>query len=278
MKKLFTSIALFAGLSISAFAQNCYTGPNTTITPGTGTVAGLHPNSDSLPAAVVGAQISDTIYFTNFTSFSGFTVSSLTIDSIGNLPAGTCWVSNKANNTFAGGENGIIYVSGHNTALPGQYKLGIYIHATAGAITLPPYTNAETIANLRYYVRVICPGASTPDIDTVNGKTHAFIAYSPATCSGHGVGINEVNNDLSNVSVVPNPFTTSATVSFNSDVEGTFTVKMVSLLGATVSSKEVNVARGKNEVSIERNNLSTGIYIMSISNGASSITKKVIID
>jgi hypothetical protein len=202
-------------------------------------------------------------------------VSSLTIDSIGNLPAGTCWISNKANNTFAGGENGVIYVSGLNTALPGQYKLKILVHATAGAITLPPYTDAETIANLRYYVRVICPGAATPDIDTVNGKTHAFIAYSPATCN---VGINEVNNDLSNVSVVPNPFSKSATVSFNSDVEGTFTVKMVSLLGATVSSKEVNVARGKNEVSIERNNLSAGIYIMSVSNGTSSTTKKVIID
>ena len=274
MKKLFTSFVLLAGLSISTFAQNCYTAP-TTITPGTGTVAGLHPTSDSLPAAVIHTQISDTIYFTNFTSFSGFTVSSLTIDSIGNLPAGLCWVSNKANNTFAGGENGVIYVSGYNTAPAGQYKLGIYIHATAGAITLPPYTNAETISNLRYYVRVICPTYTTPDIDTVNGKTHTYIAYANPICL---IGINEVSNDLSNVSVVPNPFTSSATVSFNSDVEGTFTVKMVSLLGATVSSKEVNVARGKNEVSIERNNLSTGIYIMSVSNGTSSITKKVIID
>ena len=274
MKKLFTSIALFAGLSISAFAQNCYTGP-TSITPGTGTVAGLHPGSDSLPCAVINTDISDTIYFTNFTSFSGFTVSSLTIDSIGNLPAGTCWVSNKANNTFAGGENGIIYVHGHipTGTTPGQYKLKIMIHATAGSITLPPYTDAETIANLRYYVRVTCPNASCPDIDTVNGKTHTVIAYTACP-----TGINEVNNDLSNVSVVPNPFTSSATVSFNSDVEGTFTVKMVSLLGATVSSKEVNVARGKNEVSIERNNLSAGIYIMSVSNGTSSITKKVIID
>ena len=147
------------------------------------------------------------------------------------------------------------------------------IHATAGAITLPPYTDAETIANLRYYVRVTCPSASCPSIDTVNGKTHTIIPYT--ACPN---GISEVNNDLSNVSVVPNPFTSSAIVSFNSDVEGTFTVKMVSLLGATVSSKEVNVTRGKNEVAIERNNLSSGIYIMSVSNGTSSITKKVIID
>ena len=276
MKKLFTTLAFFAGLSISAFAQNCYTAP-TTITPGTGMTPGLHPSSDSLPCAVVGTTIADTIYFTNFTSFSGFTVSSLTIDSIGNLPKGTCWVSNKANNTFAGGENGVIFVSGHipNNTPAGQYKLGIYIHATAGAITLPPYTNAETVANLRYYTRVTCSGSACPSVDTENGKTQSYIAYTPSVCN---VGINEVNSDLSNVSVVPNPFASNAKVLFNSEVEGTFTVKMFSLLGATVSSKEVSVSHGSNEFTIERNNLSAGIYIMSISNGTSSSTKKVIID
>ncbi len=274
MKKLFTTLALFAGLSISSFAQHCVGLDSVLITPGTGTVAGLHPSSDSLPCAVVGTVISDTIYFTNFTSFSGFTVQSLTIDSIGNLPYGTCWASNKKNNTFAGGENGTIYVHGLNGAAPGQYKLGIFIHATAGAITLPPYTNAETIANLRYYVRVTCHDSICPQLDTVNGKTHMYIAYAACPTTG----INEVANDLSNVSVVPNPFTKTANVSFNSEVEGAFTVKMVSLLGATVSVKEVNVVRGSNEVSIERNSLSSGIYILSISNGNGQITKKVVIE
>ena len=273
MKKLFTSIVLLAGLSISVFAQNCYTG-STGITPHVGSAPGFSPSSDSLPCAIVGDKISDTIYFKNFTSFSGLTVYSLTIDSIGNLPAGTCWVSNKANNTFMGGEDGIILVQG--TILwqqAGQYKLKILIHGTIGSIILPPYTDAETISNLRYYFRVMDPTCMIcPPIDTVNGKTHTLISW------GRCEGINDVNNDLSNVTVVPTPFSKTATVSFNSDIEGTFTVKMLSLLGATVSSKEVNVARGKNEVSIERNNLSAGIYIMSVSNGTSSITKKVIID
>ena len=273
MKKIFTTLALIAGISIGAFAQHCVGLDSVLITPGTGTVAGLHPSSDSLPCAVRGMMVSDTIYFTNFTSFSGFTVQSLTIDSIGNLPAGTCWASNKKNNTYAGGENGTIYVHGMNVAAPGQYKLGIFIHATAGAITLPPYTNAETIANLRYYVRVTCHDSICPQLDTVNGKTHMYIAY--ATCPN---GINEVANDLSNVSVVPNPFTKTANVTFNSEVEGAFTVKLVNLLGAVVTTKEINVMHGSNEVTIERNSLSSGIYILTIANGSGAISRKVVIE
>jgi hypothetical protein len=276
MKKLFTTLALFAGLSISGFAQNCYTGP-TGITPGTGTTPGLSPSSENLPCAIDHVIAYDTIYFTNFTSFSGFPVSSLTIDSIGNLPNGTCWVSNKANNTFAGGENGVIYVHGLVDAAPGQYTLQILFHATAGAITLPPYSDAAVIAGLHYWVRVSCADSVCAPVDTTVGKTTAFIPYN-GPCPALPNGINEVTNNLTNVSVMPNPFTNTATVTFNSEVEGTFTVKMMNLLGAVVSTKEVNVTRGSNQTSVERNGLSSGIYILSIANGNGSISKKVIID
>ena len=273
MKKLFTSLALIAGLSIGAFAQNCQIGPETSITPGTGTTPGLHPTSDSLPCSITGTQVSDTIYFTNFTSFSGFAVQSLRIDSIGNLPLGTCWQSNKANNTFGPGENGVIYVHGLNTAAQGQYKLKILITAVVATIgTIGPDADAETLASLRYYVRVIHPGCPCPAIDTVLGKTQAFIAY---TCT---VGVTEVGNNLSNISVVPNPFSSTANVSFNSEVEGAYTVKMTNILGAVVATKAINVVRGNNEVSIERNGLSAGIYIMSVSNGSNSATRKVVIE
>jgi hypothetical protein len=277
MKKLFTSLALFAGLSIGAFAQNCQTGPETTIAPGSGTTPGLHPTSDSLPCSVRGTQVVDTIYFTNFQMFSGFQVQSLRIDSIGNLPFGTCWQSNKANNTFGPGENGVIYVHGLNTAAPGQYKLKILITAQVQTIgTIGPDADAETLAKLRYYVRVINnAGCPCPAVDTVLGKTMSFIPYTTPACT---VGITEVGSSLNNVSVVPNPFNSTANVSFNSEVEGTFAVKMTNLLGAVVSSKEVAVSRGRNETSIERNGMASGIYIMSISNGSSSITKKVVIE
>ena len=271
MKRLFTTLALFAGLSIGAFAQQCYTGANG-ITPHPAGTPGLSPNSDSLPCSVTGTQVNDTIYFTNFTSFSGTGVDSLTIDSIGNLPTGTCWTTSSATNTFAGGASGVIYVHGLNTAAPGQYSLSIFITGyLVGNITVGPNANANQLAGLYYYVRVTASGCPCPPLDTVNGKTHPFI---PATCTG----INEVQNSLTNVSIVPNPFNTTATVTFNSDVEGGFMVKMMNLLGEVVATKSVNVTHGTNTVDIERNNLSSGVYILSISNGNGSISKKVIIE
>jgi hypothetical protein len=273
MKKLFTTLALFAGLSIGAFAQQCYTGANG-ITPRPAGTPGLSPNSDSLPCSATGSDVSDTIYFTNFTSFSGTGVDSLTIDSIGNLPTGTCWTTSSASNTFAGGASGVIYVHGHNTAAPGQYSLSIFITGyLVGNITVGPNANANQLAGLYYWVRVIDSNRTyCPPLDTVGGKDSAYIPYAT------NVGIREISNNLTNVSVVPNPFTSSANVSFNSDVEGTFTVKMMNLLGEVVTSKEVTVTRGTNQTTLGRNSLSSGIYILSISNGNGSISKKVIID
>ena len=278
MKKLFTTLALIAGLSVGAYAQYCYGSPSPNgITPDTNTTPGLTPNSSALPCAVNGQEVNDTIYFTNFTSFGGQNVQSLTIDSLGNIPAGLCWNTSSATNTFTGGEQGVIYVHGLCTGAPGQYTLGIYIQATAGAITLPPNTNASTLAGLYYYTRVRCADSTCPALDTTNGKTTPYIAYGNGTCPTVN-GITDIRNNLTNVSVVPNPFNTTATVTFNSEVEGGFLVKMVNLLGEVVTSKSINVNHGTNTIEIERNNLSSGVYILSIANGNGSTSKKVVIE
>jgi hypothetical protein len=276
MKKLFTTLALFAGLSIGAFAQQCYTGANG-ITPHISSTPGLSPNSDSLACSVTGTDVNDTIYFTNFTSFNSIPVDSLTIDSIGNLPTGTCWTTSSRTNTFAGGQSGVIYVHGHNTAAPGQYSLAIFITGyLSGGLVVGPNANANALAGLYYWVRVLSSSVcECPALDTVNGKLHAFLPYTACDTS---TGINELANNLTNVSVVPNPFTSSATMTFVSTVEGTFTLKMMNLLGEVVTTKEIPVTRGSNQTILERNSLSSGIYILSVSNGNGSISKKVIID
>jgi len=275
MKRLFTTLILFAALSTGAFAQQCYTGANG-ITPHPAGTPGLSPNSDSLPCAMVNSQVNDTIYFTNFQSFNGVTVDSLSIDSIGNLPTGTCWTTSSATNTFAGGASGVIYVHGFIpiTAAPGQYSLKIFITGyLAGGITVGPDANANTLAGLYYWVRVTCQDSVCPALDTINGKTHDLIPYTACP-----LGITQINNNLTNVSIVPNPFTGAAIVTFNSDIEGSFKLKMMNTLGEVISTKEINVVHGSNQANIDRNGLSAGMYLLSISNSGGSITRKVVIE
>ena len=196
MKKLSALLFFFIFLSIGAYAQNCYTGPNN-ITPGNYSNPGFTPTTENLPCAVIGQQITDTIYFTNYTdvTLQGNTVSidSLTIDSIGNLPAGTCWTTNKATNTFAAGENGVIYIHGFNTAAPGQYSLNISISFSINGIGNIGPVNASQLG-VYYWIRAICSGTSCPPLDTVNGKTQTYIAYTAcssapvATISPSGQG------------------------------------------------------------------------------------------
>jgi hypothetical protein len=285
MKKLFILFAICMVASTGIFAQasaltSCHTPGVTSITPGTGTTPGLKPSDSTLPCSVVGMPVSDTIYFTNYTSFtvSGLqaTIGTLTIDSI-YMPTGLCWQTNKANNTFGPGENGVIYVSGVTHDSAGQYKLRIIVDAT---VTSPaPLSlhnlNAESYAGLAYRVRVIGQGCPCPPINNNSGADSAAI-FLPYACQN--TGVNDLSSEVSGMSVVPNPFTSTAKVSFNSEIEGAFTVKMVNLLGAVVSSKEVSVSRGSNEFSVERNGLSAGIYIMSMTNGSSSVSRKVIIE
>src|SRR5436190_4461959 len=108
MKSLLLTLASVIIFQISS-AQYCGnfgnpSGPTQCTPSGTLTVPGLSPPSEVFPPFVNGDASSTTIQFKNWDtiSFSGtlLTVQTLRFDSIGNLPAGLCWATNVANNTF----------------------------------------------------------------------------------------------------------------------------------------------------------------------------------
>lgn len=279
MKKIFTTLALVAGMYVGAMAQtSLYFDPTvfqsvnpgtTSITPHVGTTPGLSPSDSLLPCGVRGTFISDTIYFKNFTTFSVATINSLKIDSL-YLPAGLTWRTTKANNTFTTGENGVILVEGTTNVAPGVYKLRIIVDIDATVIGPVHNANAETLAHLRYHVRIVDNASSPcPDLDPAD-STLVYKAYP--------TGVNEVQSNISELSVKPNPFSGAAKVVFTAATAGTYSLKMTNLLGAVVSSKEVEIYAGQNELMLDRNGLSSGIYLMSIANEKGAITRKVTIE
>ncbi len=279
MKKLFTTLALSIGICAASFAQNdplyfntsifqSVDGGQTMITPIVGTVPGLSPSDSALPCGVAGQPISDTIYFKNFTQFSVATVNSLKIDSL-YLPAGLSWHTSSANNTFTTGQDGVILVNGTTNVPQGVYKLRIIVdvNTTIGNFSA---VDAEALAHLRYHVRVI------------NDASYPCPAIDPADSSlvykAYTTGVNEVESNITEVSVKPNPFSGAAKVNFTSAISGTFSMKMTNLLGAVVSSKEVEIYTGANELMLDRNGLASGVYLLSISNDKGVISRKVTIE
>lgn len=270
---LFSATMLFAG----ANAQYCGNSGTSVCTPsGTLTQPGLSPVSDSLPSVVNGTAPNTVIQFKNFNTFNfggqTVTVQSLTVDTLRNLPSGLCWATNKANNTWANQEDGCIKISGTACDNPGQYKLKIIVTANIG---VPIQTDADA-AGLKYFVRVINSGDSEVAVDTNQTASFAKPAgYSATAACGNGIFENELT--FNSLSVVPNPFSSKAVISFYSAKSGLMTERITNMLGSEVYSHKVDVKIGDNTSMIEKNNLPAGVYFYSIGDGKNVATKRIVI-
>jgi hypothetical protein len=93
------------------------------------------------------------------------------------------------------------------------------------------------------------------------------------------VGITQMNKILSNsMEVYPNPTHDKAILKVNSvkNFEGKLT--LYNALGSAVYSENVSVAEGKNQIPLNVENLTPGIYIANIKQGGETIAKKLIVD
>lgn len=279
MKKLISTLSLVGVLASSIYAGNCGTTSTVSPKPQSG-VAGLSPLSDSLPVLINdGRAVNQVIYFENYdttrTAGQLVTVQTLKIDSIENLPAGLCWKTNKANNTFNGKETGVIQVTGSTNALAGQYKLRIKVTAVTDIVTLPK-VDAEAVTGLRYFVRVACvDNEATPlKVDTA-APYPSFKADTRACVKS----IESVEANISDLSITPNPFSTVTKVSFTSENEEKYSVRLTNILGSVVFAQDiVSKNGGNNVVAIENKNYANGVYFVTITNGKSSVTRRVVIE
>ncbi|MCW5908249.1 MAG: T9SS type A sorting domain-containing protein [Chitinophagales bacterium] len=278
MKKVIFTLFSATMLFVSVNAQYCgNSGPSICTPSGTLTQPGLSPTSDSLPSVVNGTQPNTVIQFKNFDTFNfggqTVTVSSLRVDTLRNLPAGLCWATNKASNTWANQEDGCIKISGTVCDNPGQYKLKIIVTADIG---VPIQTDADA-AGLKYFVRVINSGDAEVAVDTNQTAAFAKPAGYSASATGCSVGILDNELTISTLNVVPNPFNNKAVVSFYSAKSGVMTERVTNMLGSEVYTRKLDVRAGDNTSSIERNNLPAGVYFYSVTDGKNVATKRIVI-
>lgn len=284
MKKILFTLSVVAGVAFSSNAQQCAVVPSDCIPPTPLDSPGLYPKSADLPCFEKGTVITQQIDFENYSSFQlaappapPVVVDSIEIVTVDLTPTassnGICWAMGPAspNNRVNGGAVGCLKVSGTIPAnVPaGQYKLNIVVKAWAGGLGTALTQTSEDL-KLYYWVRVIEAGSACPDLDTTAGKTSEFIAY--------GSGINDINSNVSAVSVSPNPFGTAANVSFFTETKETYTLKLTNILGAELHSETIVTKNGgTNTVTVENKNYANGVYLISLTNGKSTITKRVVI-
>ncbi len=233
------------------------------------------PYPDSMPCAVQGVAYKDTVSFQMYSRFIFLgtqSIDSVTIDTIWNLPCGLCWNMNKVSRTYAANEFGVLYFTGTTNDVVGQYNLRLQVtayinHSPTGQFIQNP--NTVDAAGIKLWLRVAAPAGpcTATDTSSITGQNQVAATSCPS-------GINEVEANVASVNIVPNPMGTSAQLSFVAEKNANYSVKVTDIMGKIISVKEIQANPGVNTSSIERGNLSAGIYLLSISDGVSSVTRK----
>jgi len=285
MKKIFTLLAggLFAA---STFAQLCV--------PGQLTEDRFIPSPDSTSCIEKGVAYNQVFRVRIPQSAGTFTIQYMKIDSVTNLPSGLTAVMNKPFGTqYAAGETGCVTLSGTTNAPVGQYRLGLYVklkvtilpELSGDLYTLAKGQGVEGAEKYIIYLALTETTSTCPCTDTTGqtplGSFKAFTG-NEAQCSYRpvpgSVGISDINSVVSGLNIVPNPFSSNATVEFNAEVSGTYTARITNLIGKEVMRKSEDVTIGANSININRNDLAAGVYFFSLSNGKSLVTKRFIIE
>ncbi len=243
MKKL---ILLFTIITISAlqtaFAQ-C------TPIPFSGPAFTNPDTNDVIPPAVETQFYSQIIHIRipADTMLSGLviTIDSAGIQSITGMPSSLSWVSNTPNNYWPGDTFGCVIIQG--TPLVGD----------AG-----DYTVSVTIGVHAF------------------GQTKPFtLDYELKILDQSFVGIDLANkNEFQVLQNQPNPFNNKTKINYYSPNNANISFKVYDIVGNIVIYKELNAFQGKNTISINRDNLSSGVYIYEFRNGSKTIRKRMIIE
>lgn len=143
--------------------------------------------------AIIQFQNADTVYIGG----QIITIQSLRIDSVGNLPDGLCWTTNRTNNTVGTGEAGCIKINGTACDLPGQYKLKLIYTVSVGV-------PIQEVPEVEFLLRLKNMGEADTPIDTNQTFSNPFIPYgNPAT--GCITSLTEATNAITSLSIFPNP-------------------------------------------------------------------------
>jgi hypothetical protein len=245
MKKI---LLAFAGLSFVITGAIAQCVPDVTITE-----PGIYPDSATgLPHALIGSPYSTVIQLKVLTDTTYLsqpaTVDSVVITGVVGLPSGFSYTCTPSSCHFPGGSNACILLQGTapTSGMEGTYPITVNV-TTYGHLGPIPASLPTDIT--RY--RII--------IDPLNG-------LSSLQNNKFEVGQN-----------IPNPFSKSTDIAFNSPVSELLTFKVSNLLGKVVYTKSIFAQRGLNKIMLSSKDFDAGIYIYTLGNAKSSVTKRMIV-
>ncbi|MEI6766604.1 MAG: T9SS type A sorting domain-containing protein [Bacteroidota bacterium] len=193
----------------------------------------------------------------NGTVSAGFTIV------VNTVPAAAAAISGP--DTACQGTTGVYYslpvLAGATTYIWGYTGTGVTINGSGSGVTLD-FNNSATSGNLTIHGHNDCgDGVASP----------AFAIYVDP-CSGI-----EAFDAAKNVSVVPNPNPGVFSVIIIAKEKTTYIMKIVDVLGKTVTEKLLPVSVGENRVEMNLSNQPSGTYYLNLTDDNNKIVKSILI-
>lgn len=239
MRTLFTIVS-FVATTLIASAQ-CT--PDFTLTE-----PGFHPNEDTMFSRLTDVDFA--VQFKNFdiiTDFGGVSVDSIRFDSINDLPADISWETDQADRTYAKNEVGCVRFYGNTPSAAGNYTATVIFSAWID-------------------------GGSTP-LQQPSSALGLFLRFVVTETTG----IQDATLELVDLKLVPNPFSSNASISFTSEESASYELNVFNTLGQMVRTEKIDVTTGVNHINIQRDGLDAGMYLYNITNGERSISGNMVI-
>ena len=241
---------VFIFLLISSIITSAQCVPDSNIThnrPGT------YPDTlTGLPHAITGQTYSTVIQVKVLTDSTIGTltgiVDSIVINNVSVLPSGFSYSCTPSGCSFPGGSDGCITLSG---AAPTLQMIGTYPLIVESTIYYKIFGTPQTLQNNITGYSII--------IDTTTGIS-AFDKFHFST------GQNS-----------PNPAKDFTLIPVTISHPGEVSINIVNLIGKKVLGHSYNLQKGKTNISVDLHNLQPGIYLYTVSNGATSFARRMII-
>lgn len=263
------NMGIATSVRVDQISQSCGTATGT---------PGFRPDTNNVPCIVQNIAYQETVEFELPATFGPFTLNSMTIDSITNMPCGIAYALDRPNATYGPGDVGCVTYSGTSNDPIGQYKLNIFVTIDVQTIGVMQGELSDLAGQLGYYgfsqyLRVkassgaACPNIGTPSQNlTSSGATcvvanplsvtataapSTICAGSSSTLSAGGVGgsgsytYTWMPGNLSGASVVVTPAsTTTYTVTVNDGNSTANTTVTVTVMPSVTPSVNISANSG----------------------------------
>lgn len=181
---------------------------------------------------------------------------------------------------------------GYTAATPETDKLEVFVSTNCGTTWTSVYNKqGATLSTGATQTASFTPATAadwrneTVSLAAFTGQSEVFVKYVGTSNYGNNMYIDNINissatslseNELTSLSVYPNPASTEVNVSFEAK-NANYLVKLVDLQGRVIANQNLTNLNGTQVISIPTENVAKGSYIVSITSNGLTSTKSVVI-